>query len=231
MILRPVVWRTFLAIAVLLGAGGAANAQTDTAAASAGEVTIALDTAEVGNGPWAVMRMLYERTFLAVDVLRLTVELGPEDAERIGMIAAGRKYSDELADSIAQIAIHSRNAFVRSRFQRDVSQEQYFDGVEDNMEKALEAGIIERSTYDMIMEGLPVWYAFLEDRGIKDGEQLLYRIKGDTLRSLFVAADGEILRDQTDVGPERRLSVLGSYFAEDSNFREKLIKSLFGKRN
>jgi hypothetical protein len=33
--------------------------------------------------------------------------------------------------------------------------------------------------------------------------------------------------DQVDIGPERRLAVLGSYFAPESDFREGLVRSLF----
>jgi hypothetical protein len=143
------------------------------------------------------------------------------------MLAQGRDYSKALADSVAQIAIKSRDAFVLTDFQRDASQDQFFDGVRDNLKKAVRAGIIEESTYDMISENLPVWYDFLEERGIQDGDQILYRVLGDTLRTQFVSHDGEVLRDQTDVGPERRLSLLGSYYAKGSDFREKLLRSVF----
>jgi len=215
--------RSVMTLLLVLTAATAARGQEGSAV----EASIPMDTAALMEGPHVTMRMLYERTLFAVDVLWLTVQLGPEDAKRIEALAQGQEYSKQLADSIAQVAIHSRNAFVRSDFQRDVSQDQFFDGVRDNMEKAMDAGIVDRATYVMISNGLPVWYDFLAERGIRDGDQILYRIVGDTLRTQFVGFDGEVLRDQTDVGPERRLSVLGSYFARNSNFREKLIKSLF----
>jgi hypothetical protein len=56
---------------------------------------------------------------------------------------------------------------------------------------------------------------------------MFYRIRGDTLHTVFRSAEGENLLDQVDVGPERRLFVLGGYFAPNSDFREKLVKSLF----
>ncbi len=46
------------------------------------------------------------------------------------------------------------------------------------------------------------------------------------LRSQYRSAAGEVLLDQTDVGAERRLSVLGSYFVRKSDFRDGLIKSV-----
>lgn len=189
--------------------------------------SIPADSASLEGGPHATMRMLYERTLFAVDVLRLTVAFGAEDGRRIEALAADRGYSDHVADSIARIATASRDAFVRIRFERDVSQDQFFDGVRDNLGKAVAAGIIAESTYDMISGNLPVWYGFLAERGIVDGDGIVYRILGDTLRTQFIAYDGEVVRDQTDIGAERRLAVLGSYYAPDSNFREKLIRSLF----
>ncbi len=69
-------------------------------------------------------------------------------------------------------------------------------------------------------------YAFLADRRIQPGDRMFYRISGDTLRTVFQSGGGEILLDQVDVGPERRLSVLGGYFAPDSDFRDKLVRSL-----
>ncbi len=55
---------------------------------------------------------------------------------------------------------------------------------------------------------------------------MYYRIRGDSLHTVYLASDGETLLDQVDVGPERRLSVLGGYFAPGSDFRDKLVDSL-----
>jgi hypothetical protein len=67
----------------------------------------------------------------------------------------------------------------------------------------------------------------LEERGIYDGDRIVYRIHGDALRTQFIAVSGELLLDQTDAGTAPRLSVLGSYFVRGSEFREGLIGSLF----
>ena len=55
---------------------------------------------------------------------------------------------------------------------------------------------------------------------------MYYRIHNDSLRTVYLDSDGGTLLDQVDVGPERRLSVLGGYFAPGSVFRDKLIDSL-----
>jgi len=185
------------------------------------------DTASLGHGPYAHMHTLLEKTIFKVDVLTVDVRLGREDVRRLEALAGGRYYSPGLADSIAEVAIHSRDAWVRVRFLRGVSLKHFLDGVDDNLILARDAGTIADGAYRIISEGLPRWFGFLEERGIRKGDQIEYRIRGDTLNTRYWAASGQLMLDQTDVGPERRLAVLGSYFAARSDFREGLIESLF----
>lgn len=51
-------------------------------------------------------------------------------------------------------------------------------------------------------------------------------VRGDTLISGYRSRAGEMLLEQTDIGPERRLAVLGSYFVPGSTFREGSLDSL-----
>ena len=74
---------------------------------------------------------------------------------------------------------------------------------------------------------MPVWFGFLEVEGASKGDEILYRIRGDSLRTVYRTVGQEVLLDQVDVGPERRMAVLGSYFAPGSDFRKGLIRSLF----
>lgn len=178
--------------------------------------------------PYSRMHTTLEKTLLKVDVVNLDVWLGDEAAAGLEGIVSGERYSKELADSVADIAMRSRDVFIRVEFLRNVNLGQFLDGADDNLKRTLKAGVITEADYEMISAGMPVWYSFLEERGIRDGDVMRYRIRGDTLRTQFMSVEGELLMDQTDVGPERRRSVLGSYFVRKSDFREGLIKSLFG---
>lgn len=171
--------------------------------------------------------MLYEATIFKVDVLTLEVRLGEEDALDIEELADGRKYSDELADSIAHIATNSRDAWVLLKFERNTGFGRFLGGADKNTKKARDAGIIDSTTYEFVSKGMPVWYAFLEERGVKDGDEIYYRIRGDTLQIEFYGIEGELFLEYREVGPQHRLSVLGSYFVRGSDFRKGLIKSLF----
>ena len=83
------------------------------------------------------------------------------------------------------------------------------------------------SLLEQVVANLPVWYSFLDERNIRKGDRMHYRVHGDTLHSQYVGVDGEIFLDQKDLGESPRLAEMGSYFVRGSSFREKLIKSLF----
>lgn len=184
-----------------------------------------VDTTGLGAG--LRMHTLLEKTIFQVDVLTLDVRLGRDATARLDSLIAGRPYSRALADSVAALALGAHDAWARIVFRRGVSLKQFLGGVRDNLKRAREAGIVSGADYDTISEGLPRWYAFLRERGIHEDDEMFYRIRGDTLRTVFRSADGRILLDQVDVGPERRLSVLGGWFAPGSEFRQGLVKSLF----
>ena len=210
-------------IAVLLTATVPGRAQSPPPAAAS------IDSSTVGREPYSRMQTTLEKTLFKVDVVSVDVWLGDKTAGRLESLVSGERYSKEIADSVAEIAIRSQDAFIRVEFLRDVSLNQFLDGADDNLKRVLKAGVIAEADYEMISAGMPVWYSFLEERGIRDGDLMRYRIRGDTLRTQFLSVKGELLMDQTDVGPERRRSVLGSYFVRKSDFREGLIKSLFGE--
>lgn len=189
-----------------------------------------VDTTGLGTGPAGRMHMLLERTIFRVDVLTLDVRLGRAATDRIGRLLAGSLDSRVLADSVAAAALAADDALARLEFQRDVGLEQFLDGIRDNLRRATRAGIVRPAEFRSISSDLPGWYAFLSERGIRTGDRMLQRVRGDTLRTVYLSADGETLLDQVDVGPERRLAVLGGYFAPGSDFRDGLVRSVLATR-
>lgn len=193
----------------------------------AGEPAPPVDTTGLAQGAWATMEMLYERTIFNVDIFRLHLEFGPETADSLQALAVGREYSSALADSLAETALRSRNVLIRTRFLRDVGLDQFLDGLRDNLRNAREQGLLTREDEETIARETVEQYAPLEDRGIREGETMWYRIRGDSLHVAFQTRDGSIPVEQRPVGPERRLSVMAGYLAPGSDFREKLVRSLF----
>lgn len=191
----------------------------------------AIDT-NLGAGPNATMAMLLEKSIFQVDVLQLEVRLGPEATMRLdSLIAASGSASaspDVLGDSVAAIALGARDALTSLEFLRDVGLGRFLDGIRDNLRRAEEGGLITPAEFEGISSALPAWYDFLRDRGIRSGDRMLQRVRGDSLRTVYISAAGDTLLDQADVGSHRRLAVLGGYFAPGSDFREGLVESLLG---
>lgn len=213
----------------MLGTISAALAAPVTAAAQPApieEPAVAVDTSTLATDPQLPMEMLLEKTIFKVDVLTLRLRFGQLTTARLRSLAADGP-GEATADSIALAALEATDVWARLRFERDVSLSQFLDGVMDNLERAREAGIVSPSEVERLHRDLPRWFGFLDERRIRDRDQLWYRIRGDTLRTLYVGEHGEVLLDQTDVGRGARLAVLGGYFAPDSEFRDGLIRSLF----
>ncbi len=183
----------------------------------------------LADGPFATMHTLFEKTIFKVDILTLDLRFNEDVQRRLKALASGRALTPTLADSVAAVAVDARDIWARLRFERGVSLDQFVDAVRGNAGRARDAGIISDDTFDDVARNLPVWYAFLEDRRIHDGDEMFYRIRGDTLRTVYRAVTGEILLDQVDVGAQRRLAVMGGYFAPKSDFRKGLIESLFDR--
>lgn len=174
------------------------------------------------------MQMLLEKTIFNIDVLWLTVRIDGDTATQLRAMTEGRR-TEERADSIARLAVGATCADVRLDFVRDVGLDRFFESVRQSLGAAREAGFIEPRTYRLVDESLPEWYAFLEGRGIRDGDRMTYELRGDTVNTRYHAADGDLLLDQTDVGADRRRSVLAGYFAPGTDFRDALIENLFAE--
>lgn len=174
------------------------------------------------------LRMLLEKTIFNIDVLWLTVDIRGEHAARLRTLSRDLAEDGDVrgaaADSVAWAAVDAKCADARLDFVRGISRRQLVNAIRESTRAAWEAGMIEEDTYRFVERGLPDWYPFLEERGVREGDAMRYRIRGDTLNIRYRAADGRVLLDRTDVGTAR--SVLAGYFAPGSDFREGLLRSL-----
>lgn len=214
-------------LALVLWLGVVSDSLAQEPAAAVGSTELRLDTLSLSDAPWSTAETLLEKTIFQVNVLTLTLRLGRDETVRVGNLLRGRLQGETLEDSIARTAAAARNALARIEFHRTVSLKQFTKAVSSNLRKAAVDAYISAADAEQIGAAIPRWFSFLAERGIHKGDRILYRIRGDTLRTVFLSVDGELLLDQTDVGPERRLAVLGSYFARGSDFRKGLLSSLF----
>jgi len=187
------------------------------------------DLVSLATGPFSRMSTLYEKSFLlfSIDVLSLEVRFGSEVAERVESLVQNGGEPSKYADAIADTAIHAQDAFVQIRFLRDIGLDRFIQEARESTKLVREAGIIDNPGYEQISQNLPLWYASLSNRGIKEGDEMFYRIRGELLRSVYLGVDGTIYVDQEAKGKLFPLAVLGGYFVEKSKFRKGLLQSLF----
>lgn len=185
------------------------------------------EVVDFGEGPYEEMEALLEVTIFNIDVLTLTVRVGPGTARRLeGLARARSEYSEELADSVAVVMLDADDAWARQVFLRDVDLGRLTGGMRETAEKAADAGYISQEYAAAFAAALPEWFGFLEERGAKEGDAIYFRIQGDRVRTAYRTFDGQVLLDDTTVDRESRLGSIPSFFAPDTRFRERLVKSL-----
>jgi len=203
---------TLLALLLLAGAVTPAAAQAGSDA--------------LGRTQWAYMHTLYQRTFLKVDVLTIDACFDAATAQRFASVAARGRIAGAAADTITRAALQGARAQGRMEFLRNVSHGEFMDGARDDMQKAVKARVMTDSIYRAIMAGFPASYAFLEKRGLHKGDQLVYDMAGDTIRTRYISGTGEVLLDELAVGRQRRNSPLATWLTPGSAYREGLLLSL-----
>lgn len=173
------------------------------------------------------MAMRLEKTFLQIDVLDLVVIVAESTARAVEALVRGERYSEELEEEIAREVLRTSDAAASVVFLMDVDLDQFIEGARANVARAYEAQLISREEYERVYRGLPEWYGFLEERGIREGDRLSYRGNRYGLRTMFQDEERAKLMDMTHYGPEPLGTMLASYYAPGGDFREPLVRSLF----
>ncbi|MCJ7630361.1 MAG: hypothetical protein MUO50_18460, partial [Longimicrobiales bacterium] len=134
---------------------------------------------------------LLEKTIFRIDVARLRLRFGAETALGLESLLDGRPRSESLADTAVGLAVQTRDAWASLSFQRDVDFDLFLDGIRDGIKVARKAGLVDPAFARSLSDSLPAWYASLRVRGVRDGDVMMYRINGDTLRTVFRTVDGQ----------------------------------------
>jgi len=183
------------------------------------EEPVSKDRPPFNPTPGGHLGMLFEKTILGVNVLRLDIEVDAATAAQLAKIRA-------KPDSVARAVIEAPETWVHMEFLRSTSQGKFFGGIRDNLAKARQAKFITPEHEKRVRAQLPEWYGFLAKRGVKRGDVIVYWIRGTAMKTTYYDPQGAILFNLTQEDPEARHGVLGSYVAPGSDFREGLIKSL-----
>jgi hypothetical protein len=193
----------------------------------AGAPLPALEGGDLGQGPYAAMHMLLQKTVLNIKVATIDVRFDKGTQARFAQLATGKGYAPDLGHQLALAAIDAKHAVVVMQFQRDIPLNRWIGVVKDNLEQARKASLITREVEQRVGNSLADWFGALKDRGYEKDDRLIYAVMPDSVRSVVVSKGGQVFVDRVDQGHEGRRVVLGSYFATGSEFREPLLKSMF----
>ena len=210
-----------------LFAASAALLATLIAGASLAAPLPVLEGGDLGQGPYAAMHMLLQKTVLNIKVATIDVRFDKGTQGRFAQLAGGKSYAPDLGHQLALAAIDARHAVVEMKFKRDIPLNRWIGVVKDNLEQARKAGLITRDVEQRVGGSLADWFGALKDRGYEKDDRLIYAVMPDSVRSVVVSKGGQVYVDRIDPGHEGRRVVLGSYFATGSEFREPLLKSMF----
>lgn len=181
----------------------------------------------LGRGPYARMRALLEATILSIDVLTIELHFDQKTADRLQEALRGKPYSEELEQRAVGIAVEASDAYCELGFIREFSREDFIEGIRTDLGRAYKAKLIAQSDYVRIRDSLPRWFAFLGDRGIKEGDRLYHRGTPQGFRTVFVDNARKKRLDTTIDGRGVTRTMIATYLAPGGDLREPLVRSLF----
>lgn len=182
----------------------------------------------LGGVHHAAMRMRFEVTFMKIDVADIEALLTPATAVDIGRLVTTSGISkDEKIGRIAERVLAADTLLVRMTYLRDGDFGRFEKGIQSSLEAARESGSLARAERETVWANLSGEFGVLEDRGVRKGEHLVYRVDADRLLIVATTAQGDELLRIERTGPEFARWIKGGYFGEESRFRKRLIESLF----
>ena len=184
------------------------------------------DSAPPATDRYSHMHMKYERTFLGVDVANVDVTFDAATGERFAALAAGQRYSDQLAERMARTALEAETVTVQVQFLRSASLKEFLDAAHKNLERARDANYISAPTFATAWANVQRDFAALGSRGFKKGDRVSYHATSRSLRTTVAAGDRGLL-DVTSPGEDPRRAMIASYFAPRTDFRTGLLKNVF----
>jgi hypothetical protein len=185
------------------------------------------DTAPLAtNDRYGHMHMKLERTWFGIDVVDVDVWFNQATADRMRELAAGQRNSEAVTERIARTAMAAEDVHVQVEFLRNARMGEFLDAAHDNLARARDAGYIDKDTFASAWRGVQTDFKPLAKRGFKDGDKLVYRARQDSLETKVLSGD-RVLLDVTSHDLGARRAMIASYFAPRTDFRGKLIKSLF----
>jgi hypothetical protein len=171
---------------------------------------------------------LLEATILKIDVARLFLRVDQETARQVAAIVStdGRTRESELA--VSNRLMSTGDAYARLTFLLDISAQQFQETTEKTLRDLGLAGYLKQDEVDQLVQSSRRDLTFLGDSGITKGDYIEQMLSADSVTTTFANSSGERRFQSIRIGREHRIAMLGSYFAETSDFRAGLLDQVFG---
>jgi hypothetical protein len=185
-----------------------------------------IDTSGLASGPFSTMEGKVERTFLRVDIARVYLRVDEPTRRQLEGLIRQPRGSAAQDDQVARTAARAHDAFARLTFLRDVSLSEFLHDGQRDLQRAARARMLDPQDHQIASQALARAFSFLGSRGFRKGDELRYRVRPDSLRTVLVSRDGQVLMDKLDRGAAYPRALLASYFAPSSTLRNVLLRSL-----
>ena len=185
-----------------------------------------IDMTGLASGPFSTMDVKVERTFLGVDVARVLLRVDEPTRRQLEALVRQSPRSAAQKDRVARTAARAQNGFARLTFLRNVSLSQFLHDGQRDLRNAARARMLDPQSYQVASQAFARAFSFLGSRGFRKGDQLVYRVRPGSLRTVLIAASGQVLMDKLDRGAAFPRALLASYFAPGSTLRDPLLRSL-----
>lgn len=185
----------------------------------------------VGDGVDARLAMHFEVTFMKIDVADIEAWLPPPTAARVAEVIATEENEGEARDLIAAEVLAADTLLISMEYARDSNHGRLMKGVRNGFQAARKSELVTEAWMEQMYGEMAPIFDPLVERGVLEGDRLVYRIDGDQLRVLYVDPAGTTLVESTFSGPEWTIGAKGAFFGEKSRFRKKLVQSVLDRES
>ncbi len=183
----------------------------------------------LGQSPNAVHSFLFEVTFMNIDVAIVEYQLDAETAALVSTAIGEGDPNDSCMDRVGEILLAAETIAFSMDMQRDTSSGRLLKGMLLNLERAWKSGLISESEHVLVSERLKVILGTQKERGVLEGDKLMYRVRSDGVRVGLLGVDGELLVDSLEAGTAWARGIKGVFVGPNSKLRDKLVEAAWDR--
>jgi hypothetical protein len=177
-------------------------------------------SAGLGESPESVLSYLFEVSFMKIDIAVVEAMLSQDAANEMNALADQK----ERVDQAAQLLFDTETIAFGMTFQRDGGIGKFIKGIQVNLERAMKVGLITAEQHALVRDEFNALMEPHDERGAHKGDRLLFRIDPQSVRTIFLGVDDDLLVDSTSENEAWVRGIKGVFLGKDSKLRKKLIE-------